>query len=202
MQKVILLSILMLLPVLVVAEEQNQDNADVLVVYFSKNGHTQSMAEAVVKGAATVEGVSVRLLSVSEATAEDVLEADAVIVGSPVYKANVAPHVQEFINSWPIKDKRLKDKVGAAFATGSGISAGEELVQMDIIHAMLVCQMIIVGGPGAGQPFGASAVTGEEPCSTPEEKKDEGEVSAHYLKKGEALGVRVAQITKKLKAAQ
>lgn len=202
MQKSILLSIVMLLPALVVAEEKNPEETDVLVVYFSKSGHTQSMAAAVAKGAGTVEGVSVHLLGVSEATTEDVLEADAVIVGSPVYKANVAPQIQEFINDWPIKDKRLKNKVGAAFATGSGISAGEELVQMDIIHAMLICQMIIVGGPGPGQPFGASAVTGENPCSTPEEKDEEGYVSAHYLNKGTMLGERVAEIAVKLKETQ
>jgi NAD(P)H dehydrogenase (quinone) len=187
-----------LLPVLALAEEPKPDKADVLVVYYSDKGHTKSMAEAVAQGAGTVEGVDVRLLSIAEATAEDVLAADAVIVGSPVYKANVAPQVQEFINGWPIKDERLQDKIGAAFATGSGISAGEELVQMDIIHAMLVCRMIVVGGPNASQPFGASAVTGEEPCTTPEEKDGEGYVSAHYLKKGEALGVRVAQIAARL----
>ncbi len=202
MYKIFLLTIVVLLPALAFAEEQKPDKANILVVYYSDKGHTQSMAEAVVKGAASVEGTEVRMISVPEATAEDVLAADAVIVGSPVYKANVAPQVQEFINGWPVKDERLQDKIGAAFATGSGISAGEELVQLDIIHAMLVCRMIIVGGPNSGQPFGASAVTGEEPCATPEKKDGEGYVSDHYLKKGEALGARVAQIAVRLNQAK
>lgn len=200
MYKTALLALILSLPVCAIAEEEA--TADILVVYFSANGHTKTMAEAVAKGARTVEGAEVSILSVTEAKVEDVLAADAVIVGSPVYKANVAPPVQEYINSWPIKDKSFKEKLGAAFATGSGISAGEELVQMDIIHAMLVCQMIIVGGPSASQPFGASAITGEEPCSQPEEKQGEGYVSEHYLKKGEALGKRVGQLTVRLKATK
>ena len=202
MHKSVLLLMVVLLPVLALAEEQKKESADILVVYYSDKGHTQTMAEAVAKGAGSVEGAAVHLLSVSEAKIEDVLAADAVIVGSPVYKANVAPQVQEFINSWPIKEQSFTDKLGAAFATGSGISAGEELVQMDIIHAMLVCRMIIVGGPNSGQPFGASAVTGEVPCNDPEEKSGEGYVSEHYLKKGEDLGARVGQLAVRLKATK
>jgi multimeric flavodoxin WrbA len=130
---------------------------------------------------------------------DDVLSADAVIVGSPVYKANVAPPIQEFINSWPIQNAALHDKLGAAFVTASGISAGEELTQMDILHSMLVCQMIVVGGPDARQPLGASAIVGENPSGKADEKKDEGLVSEYYLKKGEALGTRVTQLAVRMK---
>lgn len=181
-----------------VAAADHREPATVLVVYYSDKGHTKAMAEAVAKGAGGVEGAAVRLLSVSEATADDVLAADAVIVGSPVHKANVAPPVQEFINSWPVKDERLHDKLGAAFATGSGVSAGEELVQLSILQSMLVCRMIVAGGPGADQPFGASAV-GETPL--PADGKEDA-VAAYYLKKGEALGKRIAELSVRLKISK
>jgi NAD(P)H dehydrogenase (quinone) len=190
-----------LLPLIAAAQDAEPKKAGVLVVYFSDKGHTKAMAEAVGRGAGAVDGAAVTVLDVATATPEDVLAADAVIVGSPVYKANVAPKVQEFINSWPIKDARLHDKLGAAFATGSGLSAGEELVQTNILQSMLVCQMIVVGGPGAGQPFGASSMD-EDPSGGADAKKQEGLVADHYLKKGEALGKRVAELAVRLKKAK
>ncbi len=193
--------LLALLPMLVLAQNAEPKKAGVLVVYFSEKGHTKAMAEAVAKGAGAVEGAVVTLLDVANAKPEDVLVADAVIVGSPVYKANVAPKMQEFINSWPIKDPRLHDKLGAAFATGSGLSGGEEVVQTNILQSMLVCQMIVVGGPGGSQPFGASAMT-EEPSDGADAKKPDELVAGHYLKKGEALGKRVAELAVKLKHAK
>lgn len=199
MRKAALLCLLVLMPVLALGANEESKKASVLVVYFSAKGHTRVMAEAVAKGARSVEGAVVNLRSVAEAKVEDVLAADAVIVGSPVYKANVAPPLQEFINSWPIKDNALRDKLGAAFVTASGVSAGEELVQMDIIHSMLVCQMIVVGGPDARQPLGASAIIGENPSGKSEEKQEEGLVPEYYLKKGEALGMRVAQLAVRMK---
>ena len=194
MRKVAMLCLLVLLPVLALGQNAEQKKANVLVVYYSAKGHTRAMAEAVAKGARSVEGATVNLLSVADAKVSDVFAADAVIVGSPVYKANVAPPVQEFINSWPIKDNALRDKLGAAFVTGSGISAGEDLTQMDIIHAMLVCQMIVVGGPNAQQPLGASAIVGENPSGKANEEREQSLVPEYYLKKGEALGARVAQL--------
>lgn len=198
---VCLLCLFALLPILATAQNAEQKKAGVLVVYYSEKGHTKAMAEAVAKGAGAVEGAAVTLLDIANAKPEDVLTADAVIVGSPVYKANVAPKMQEFINSWPIKDARLHDKLGAAFATGSGLSAGEEVVQTNILQSMLVCQMIVVGGPGGSQPFGASAMD-EDPSDGANTKKQEGLVAEHYLKKGEALGKRVAELSVRLKNAK
>lgn len=168
----------------------------VLIAYFSNQGHTRAMAEAVAKGARSIRNIDVKLLTVAEATNDDVLTADAIIVGSPVHNANVAVEVQQFINKWPFDGAPLKDKIGAVFVTAGGISAGEELVQMNVIHSMLVFGMIIVGGPDWRQPFGASAITGEKPFASPEVKDY---VEDDFLKKGEALGKRVASIVTKLK---
>jgi NAD(P)H dehydrogenase (quinone) len=161
----------------------------VLVVYYSQTGHTKAMADAVARGA---RDVSVTLKTVSEATIADVLSADAIIVGSPVYNSNVAPQVQEFINSWPFEGTPLRDKIGAAFVTGGGISAGEELVQLNILHSMLIFGMIVVGGPEWTSAFGASAITSEPPF----ESKG---VDERFLRKAEALGKRVADLAAKMR---
>jgi len=199
MNKKVVVLMAVVVPLLAAFAEDGKEKADILVVYYSAEGHTRTMAEAVAKGAAGVDKATVRTVSVAEAKVEEVLAADAVIVGSPVYKGNVAPAVQEFINGWPIKEEAFTNKLGAAFVTASGISAGEELAQMDILHAMLVCRMLVVGGPDSRQPFGASAITGETPCGEKDDAQEEGYIAEYYLKKGEALGARVAGLAVKLK---
>lgn len=164
---------------------------NILVVYWSKTGHTKAMAAMVAEGALLEGQTQVRLLEVGKATSNDVLWADAIIVGSPVYNANIAAPVMEFMSSWPFEGEPLKNKVGAAFVTAGGISAGEELAQMNILQSMLIFGMIVVGGPDWKQPFGASAIVHEEPFQLPVH----GEISPYFAEKGRKLGLRVAQVT-------
>ena len=162
----------------------------VLIVYHSETGNTELMAGAVMRGAHDVEGVSVVLKSTADVTEADLLSADAIIVGSPVYNANVSPEISSFLASWPFEGEPLRNKIGAAFVTAGGISAGEEIVQMNILQSMLVFGMIVVGGPDWTQPFGASAITSEEPFGS----ENEFGIDKQFLDKGEALGRRVAEI--------
>jgi NAD(P)H dehydrogenase (quinone) len=161
----------------------------VLVAYHSETGNTERMAEAVAEGARNVDGAVVYLKSVVDVDMDLLLSSDAIIVGSPVYNANVTPQVSEFIASWPFDGAPLRNKVGAAFVTAGGISAGEEIVQMNILKSMLIFGMVIVGGDDWTQPFGASAVTGEPPFET--ESPDQ--IRMEFLQKGKELGERVAQ---------
>lgn len=165
---------------------------NILVTYFSKTAHTQSLAEEVARGAQSIPGVHVVLKNIHATTKKDLLDADAIIVGSPVYNANVCPEVVQFMSEWPFEGKPLKDKLGAAFVTAGGISAGEELVQVNLLHSMLVFGMIVVGGDEWTSAFGASAITGESVFKN--EKIDK-----LFLQKGFALGKRVATIAEKMK---
>ena len=180
MKNVLLIFGLRMLPATAVAQ------VNVMIVYDSKTGNTELMAEAVAEGADSVEGVDVLIQKTDETSDDDLMRADAIIVGSPVYNANVTPEVSRFIASWPFENRPLKDKIGAAFVTAGGISAGEEIVQMNILQSMLVFGMIVVGGPDWTQPFGASAITGEDPFA--------GEPAKKFLDKGYQLGERVAKL--------
>jgi NAD(P)H dehydrogenase (quinone) len=167
----------------------------VLITYYSESGHTAILAKSVAEGARDITGAEVRLLTIEKTATDDLLWADAIILGSPVHSANIAAPVQEFIRTWPFEGQALKDKIGAVFVTGGGISAGEELAQMNLIHTMMVFNMIIVGGPAWDQPFGASAITGEEPFSSDDE---ESSIDQVFLRKGYALGERVSKTAAKL----
>lgn len=158
----------------------------VLIAYYSQSGHTKAMAQAVEEGAKSVEGVRVILRAIDQVSSQELLGADAIVVGSPVYNANVAPEVQQFINSWPFEGRPLKNKLGAAFVTGGGMSIGEELVQLNLLHSMLIYGMLVLGGEEVEAAFGASAVTGEAPFQ-------DGAVAEQFLVKGRGLGKRVAE---------
>ncbi len=58
------------------------------IVYWSGTGNTQQMAEAIQEGAQEA-GAEVKLLSVDEASVDDVVEADVVALGCPSMGAEV-----------------------------------------------------------------------------------------------------------------
>jgi len=165
----------------------------VLVTYHSLSGNTERMAEAVAAGAKSAPATQVILKRVAHVTADDLLSADAVVVGSPVYWSNMSGEVKTFFDNWQFKfgvfpEFKMKNKVGAAFATGGQISSGKEVTMLTILAAMLGNQMIVVSGGGA---FGASATTeGESPG-----------IDKTELAEAKALGVRVAEVTRLIKAA-
>lgn len=171
-------------------------DVSILVVYYSVNGHTRTMADAVAQGAKSVDGARVTLLPVQDATPSGIVDFDAIIIGSPVHNANVAPEIQSFINRWPLSGTPLRDKIGAAFVLAGGISAGEETVQLGILRSMLIFGMIVVGGPEWTSAFGASAVTDEAPFAADSQN---GQVAEQFLEKGRKLGQRVADIAGRLK---
>jgi NAD(P)H dehydrogenase (quinone) len=164
----------------------------ILVTYHSLTGNTEHMAEAVAAGAKSVSGTQIVLKRVGQVTAEDLFSSDAVVVGSPVYWSNMSGEVKVFFDNWQFKfgvfpEFKMKNKVGAAFSTGGQISSGKEITMLTILAAMLGNQMIVVSGGGA---FGASATT--EGASPGIDDKE--------LAEAEALGRRVADVTKLIKA--
>ena len=118
----------------------------VLIAYRSKSDtqNTKQLAQAVAAGARSQSGVTVSLKQVSNITNEEVREADAIIIGSPVWNANIHPDIMNFINNWPFDKKaQMWSKVGAAFVTSGGISAGEEMAQMNILKSMMIFGMVM-----------------------------------------------------------
>jgi multimeric flavodoxin WrbA len=71
-----------------------------LIVYHSQTGHTQAMAEAVLRGARSpeVEGVEVRMLRAGDAGADDLLWADALILGTPENFGYMSGAVKDFLD--------------------------------------------------------------------------------------------------------
>jgi NAD(P)H dehydrogenase (quinone) len=182
---------IVLAAVLLLADSPTQaadstSSVTVLIAYHSVSGSTEKMAQGVAEGAKAVSSTKVLLKRVGEVSTDDLLSSDAVIVGSPVYFGNMSGEVKIFFDNWLLKfgvfrDFKMRNKVGGAFATGGSVSNGKELTMLAILEAMLVNQMIVVGGGGA---FGASATTGPESPGI-----DDKELAA-----ARDLGKRVAEV--------
>ncbi|MDO9117295.1 MAG: NAD(P)H-dependent oxidoreductase [Nitrospira sp.] len=175
------------------ADESIPTPIRILVAYHSLSGNTERMAEAVVEGAKGVPGAVIVMKRVGQVTADDLFSSDAVIVGSPVYWSNMSGEVKTFFDNWQFKfgvfpDFKMKNKVGAAFATGGQISSGKEVTMLTILAAMLGNHMIVVSGGGA---FGASATT----------EGDSPGIDNKELAEARALGQRVAEVARLIHSA-
>jgi NAD(P)H dehydrogenase (quinone) len=160
-------------------------SVSVLVAYHSATGNTEKMAQGVADGVRSVPGSSVSVKRVGEVSADDLLSADAVVIGSPVYFGNMSGEVKTFLDSWAkmglFQDRKMRNKVGGTFATGASFSNGKELTMLTIQAAMVMHQMLVTSGGGG---FGASATTGPDSPGIDEKE----------LAEANALGKRIAEV--------
>ena len=163
----------------------------VLIAYHSASGHTAQMAKAIQSGIVASGDIKVIVKAFNEVKSQELLGADAIVIGSPVYNANPSPEILSFIKTWPFEGQPLKNKLGAVFVTAGGFSSGEELVQSSLLHAMMVYGMIVIGGDDWKSSFGASGIHEEG-------KYQSKELDTYFLDKGFHLGKRVADVLKKI----
>ena len=160
----------------------------ILVAYSSRRGSTERLAHAVADGAGTVPDTDVALKRIEIVEATDLLAADGIVVGSPVYFGSMAAVVKAFFEDWQFRfdfypSRPLRDKVGAVFAAGGQGAGGRELAMLGMIAAMLHQWMLVISGES---PIGASAVTEAKPIP----------IDEHELAEARALGRRVAEVAR------
>lgn len=158
----------------------------ILVVYFSKGGNTKKLAEAILRGVESVEGVYGVLKHTDDVTKEDFVSSDGIIAGSPVYFGVMAAQLKKIFDEFVGVRKKMEGKVGAAFATSGDPSGGKETTIMSIIQVMLIYGMVIVGDPMSATGHYGTACVGAPDSGT--------------LENGMKLGQRVAGLAKKLRS--
>ena len=142
----------------------------VLVVYHSETGHTRTLAEAIAKGCESEGAGAVRVKSCANATySDDVLWADAVVVGSPVHYGNPSAGILAwFEKEWEhgFTDPKLSGKVGSAFATGGGVNQGLGHVVTGLQRVLESFRIQYVApdpSRNGYHSYGAVAITGTPP---------------------------------------
>jgi flavodoxin len=89
-----------------------------LVVYFSKFGNTQKVAEAI--AGPLGERGSVRVISIDQLTASDLSEVDLVVMGTPTHRMNLPEAVRPVFEVLP--RRVLRGTPAAAFDTSYKMS--------------------------------------------------------------------------------
>lgn len=152
----------------------------VLVLYDGKGLQIGAMASAVYDGVLQASGARAIKKQLEEAEREDLLRADALILGSPNW-SGITGSLKQWLDDrgdlW--EDGSLAGKIGAAFTTGRGRHSGLEFTLLSLIHWMLACGMVIVGLPWSermrvsGSYYGAT-LTGEGTPQDMESARDLG----------------------------
>ncbi len=117
----------------------------VLIVYDSRTGNTEKMAVAISEGVKDV-GIDADVKYVENANLDDLVAADAIVLGSPTYFGNMSAKMKAFIDGTvKIYPHKLENKIGSAFTASGGVTDGSETALFSLIQAMLMHRMVIVG---------------------------------------------------------
>ncbi|MGB9597937.1 MAG: flavodoxin family protein [Candidatus Poribacteria bacterium] len=155
--------------------------AKVLIVYYSRSGHTEAMANLVAEGVKS-EGVGVECKKVENTTIDDLLSADGIILGSPTYYGTMSAEIKKLLDDSVKYHGKLDGKVGAAFSSSGGVAGGNETTVLDMLKALLIHGMIVQGDP-SGDHYGAVAI---------------GKPDDRSAKECRRKGARVAKLLKQL----
>jgi NAD(P)H dehydrogenase (quinone) len=115
------------------------------------------MAE-IIADAAGKEGAEVRLKEVADASNDDLVWADGIVIGSPVYFGLPSSEIKKFIDDSISVRRQLENKVGAAFVNSGHRAGGRETAIMALLGAFIVHGMVVCGDPmSSGGHYGAVA---------------------------------------------
>ena len=194
--------------------------SDILVLYYSSSGATESLAREVCRGVDSVTGMAARLRTVppvsavSEATQDaipdsgppyvnkdDLAECDGMVMGSPTRFGNMSSALKYFIDSTGSEWMKgtLTGKPAGVFTSTSTLHGGSETTLLTMAIPLLHHGMLYVGLPYSEKVL-TTTTTGGSPYGAshvtwsrnPDTLSDDEKYLAF------ALGKRVAKITAKL----
>jgi len=92
----------------------------ILIMYYSRTGNTEKLAEAVAEGVKRVSEVTVELKRAESVTPEDVIGADGYAVGSPSHFGIMSGQILTLLTDLYSIRHKMAGKPMAVFTTGTG----------------------------------------------------------------------------------
>ncbi len=192
----------------------------VLVLYYSRHGATERLAQQIARGVEqagvearvrTVPAVSTVCEAIAEdipdsghlyASEDDLRDCAGLLMGSPTRFGNMAAPLKYFLDGssslW--MSGALIGKPAAVFTSSASMHGGQESTLLTMMMPLLHHGMLIAGLPyseaaltttqSGGTPYGASHVAGQTGR----------DVDPTELELAAALGRRVAELSKKLQS--
>lgn len=194
--------------------------SEVLVLYFSLNGATESLAREVCRGVDSVADMESRLRTVAPvssvaeasasevpesgppyATQQDLAECAGLVMGSPTRFGNMDASLKYFIDGTVAEwmSAAAVDKPFGVFTSTSSLHGGQETTLLSMALPLLHHGMLYVGIPWSEESL-STTTTGGTPygASHVSWSRSPDELSDDEVTLARALGKRVAQIAKKL----
>ena len=141
---------------------------EVLVLFYSRHGATEKMANLIARGIESIEGVQARLRTVPDVSAtceavaesipisgapyvelDDLQECGALALGSPTRFGNMAAPLKYFLEKTSAHwlSGTLVDKPAAVFTSTSSMHGGQEATLLSMMIPLLHHGMVIYGLP-------------------------------------------------------
>ncbi len=127
------------------------DVVEVLVLYYSRTGRTEALANAVVEGVESGEGASGKVKRVDYATVNDFISCDAVAFGSPNYFSYMAGVMKDFFDKALSVRERVAGKPSVAFTSGGG-SSNSALLSLERMISSFRLEKVADGVVSQGEP--------------------------------------------------
>lgn len=194
--------------------------ADILVLYYSRNGMTEALAREVCHGVDSVSGMAARLRTVAQVSAvsetlaaavpasgppyaspTDIVECAGLVMGSPTNFGNMSAALKHFLDGTVGEWFKgvAAGKPAGVFASTSSLHGGQESTLLSMMLPLLHHGMLFVGLPYTEAEL-ATTTTGGTPYGATHvswNRKPDA-LSDDEKKLARALGRRVAEIAKKL----
>lgn len=141
---------------------------EILVLYYSRSGHTLAMARQVARGIESVGGVTARLRTVPPVNDErqpaaasdpasgppwvenrDLVECDGMVMGSPTRFGNMAAPLKHFLDGTGSEwfSGALVGKPAAVFTSTASMHGGQETTLLSMMLPLLHHGMLVLGIP-------------------------------------------------------
>jgi len=198
--------------------------ADVLVLYYSRDGSTKALAREICQGIDSVDGMAARLRTVPPvstvaestadsvpddgppyATADDLSDCAGLVLGSPTRFGNMAAALKYFFDGTASQwlNGALAGKPAGVFTSTGSLHGGQETTLLTMAIPLLHHGMLIVGVPYT-EPVLSTTTTGGTPygASHVTWNRDPDRLSDDEITVARALGRRVAEIAAQLCAGK
>ena len=193
---------------------------DILVLYYSRSGHTAQLARLIARGVEEVPGMRARLRQVPPVapvtelaqppepeegapyvTRQDLAECAGLALGSPTRFGNMAAPLKYFLDSTGAEwaSGVLAGKPAAVFTATSTMHGGQESTLLTMALPLLHHGMLLVG-----LPYTEPALTATQSGGTPygashvAGAKGDNAISEHERELARALGRRLADVARRL----
>ena len=193
----------------------------ILILYYSRNGHTRDMAKAIARGVEQQHGAEAILRTVPPVSSQteaskpaipssgdiyadmdDLENCDGLILGSPTRFGNMAAPLKYFLDSTSALWMKgaLVDKPASAFTSTSSLHGGQESTLLSMLLPLLHHGMIY-----AGIPYSEPGLTKTKSGGTPYGAShwagadNSRTLDEHETALCQAQGLRIAKLASKLK---